>query len=81
MAAFRYSVRVGYQPVSIARLAAFTAAEPGFDVRWRLVAEFLKEYHQEPAGERQRLLADAPGSVGDERWDVLFAGLAEHLAM
>jgi len=27
------------------------------------------------------LLADAPGPTGDERWDVLFAGLAEHLAM
>ncbi len=33
------------------------------------------------AGTRQRLLADTPGSTGDERWDVLFAGLAEHLAM
>jgi hypothetical protein len=27
------------------------------------------------------LLEDAPSPVGDERWDVLFAGLAEHLAM
>jgi hypothetical protein len=52
-----------------------------FDVRWRLVVEFLKEYHREPAGERQWLLADMTGPVGDERWDVLFAGLAEHLAM
>jgi hypothetical protein len=66
--------------MSIARLATFIAAEPDFDVRWRLIAEFLKEYHQEPVGQRQRLLADVPDSVGDERWDVLFAGLAEHLA-
>lgn len=80
MAALRYSGRVGYQPMSIARLAALIAAEPDFDVRWRLVVEFLKEYHREPAGERQRLLADTPETVGDERWDVLFAGLAEHLA-
>jgi len=29
----------------------------------------------------QRLLADAPGPAGDDRWDVLLAGLAEHLAM
>jgi hypothetical protein len=72
---------VDYQPMSIARLAALIAAEPDFDMRWRLVVEFLKEYHQEPPGERQRLLADAPEAVGDERWDVLFAGLAEHLAM
>jgi hypothetical protein len=77
----RYSVSVSYQPMSLAELARFTAAEPDFDTRWRLVVEFLKEYHREPAGARQRLLADAPGSTGDERWDVLFAGLAEHLAM
>jgi len=67
--------------MSIARLAAFIADEPDFDVRWRLVVEFLKEYHREPAGDRQWLLADMPEPVGDERWDVLFAGLAEHLAM
>ena len=67
--------------MSLAELARFIAAEPDFDTRWRLVVEFLKEYHREPAGARQRLLADAPGPTGDERWDVLFAGLAEHLAM
>jgi hypothetical protein len=67
--------------MSIARLAAFVATEPEFDARWRLVVEFLKEYHQETAGKRHRLLADAPEPVGGERWDVLFAGLPEHLAM
>jgi hypothetical protein len=67
--------------MSMARLAAFIADEPNFDMRWRLVVEFLKEYHREPTDNRQRLLADAPDSVGDLRWDVLFAGLAEHLAM
>src|SRR5579859_5989231 len=77
----RYPVVVSYQPMSLAELARFIEAEPDFDSRWRLVVEFLKEYHREPAGARQRLLADAPGSTGDERWDVLFAGLAEHLAM
>ena len=35
----------------------------------------------EPAGARSSLLEDEPGPTGDERWDVLFAGLAEHLAM
>ena len=44
--------------MSIARLAAFITDEPDFDVRWRLIVEFLKEYHQEAVGERQRLLAD-----------------------
>jgi len=67
--------------MTIAKLAALVAAEADFDVRWRLVVEFLKEYHQEPPEERQRLLSDTPGGTGDERWDVLFAGLAEHLAM
>ncbi len=81
MGGVRYPVVVSYQPMSLAELARFIAAEPDFDTRWRLVVEFLKEYHRESAGARQRLLADAPGPVGDERWDVLFAGLAEHLAM
>ena len=67
--------------MTIARLAGFVADAPDFDMRWRLVVEFLKEFHWEPAGDRQRLLADTPGPTGDERWDVLFAGLAEHLAM
>jgi hypothetical protein len=67
--------------MTVADLARFVAAEQDFDVQWRLVVEFLKEYHQEPAGVRQGLLGDAPDPTGDERWDVLFAGLAEHLAM
>jgi hypothetical protein len=72
---------VDYQPMTIAELAAFIANEADFDTRWRLIVEFLKEYHREPAEERLRLLADAPGPTGDERWDVLLAGLAEHLSM
>ena len=77
----RYSVGVSYQPMTLAGLARFVAAEPDFDSQWRLVVEFLKEYHQEPAGARRRLLEDALDPTGDDRWDVLFAGLAEHLAM
>jgi hypothetical protein len=56
-------------------------AEQDFDAQRRLVVEFLKEYHQEPAGVRPGLVADAPGPAGDERRDALLAGLAEHLAM
>jgi hypothetical protein len=67
--------------MTLAELAHFVADELDFDTRWRLVVEFLKEYQREPPETRQRLLADAPGLTGDERWDVLFAGLAEHLAM
>jgi hypothetical protein len=76
-----YSVVMSYQPMSLAGLARLIALEPDFDTRWRLVVEFLKEYHREPDGTRQRLLADVPEPVGDQRWDALFAGLAEHLAM
>ena len=81
MSRVRYSVLVSYQPMRLAELARFIVAEPDFDTRWRLVVEFLKEYQREPTETRQRLLANAPESTGDERWDVLFAGLAEHLAM
>ena len=72
---------VSYQPMTLAELARFVAVEPDFDSQWRLVVEFLKEYHQEPAVVRLSLLEDEPGATGDERWDALFAGLAEHLAM
>jgi hypothetical protein len=67
--------------MDIVRLAGFVAGEADFDTRWRLVVEFLKEYHREPVGVRRQLLANEPRPTGDERWDVLFAGLAEHLAM
>jgi hypothetical protein len=76
-----YAVNVKYQPLTLADLARLVAGERDFDAQWRLVVEFLKDYHQEPAGVRLSLLEDVPGPVGDERWDVLFAGLAEHLAM
>lgn len=36
----------------IAKLAAFASTERDFDIRWRLVTEFLKEYHQEPVIDR-----------------------------
>ena len=77
----RYSVYVSYEPMTLAGLARFVAAEPDFDSQWRLVVEFLKEYHREAPGGRLRLLEDVPDPTGDERWDVLLAGLAEHLAM
>jgi hypothetical protein len=68
-----------YQPLTLARLSVLLvgADESG---RWRLVAEFLKEYRWEPPVARQSMLADEPPVVGDERWDVFLAALAEHLA-
>ena len=77
----RYPVNVSYQPMTLAVLARLVAAQPDFDTQWRLVVEFLKEYHHEPVNGRWGLLEDVPDPTDDERWDVLFAGLAEHLAM
>jgi hypothetical protein len=48
--------------------------------RWRLVAEFLEEYRWESVDSRSALLRDEPASTNDEHWDVMLAGLAEHLA-
>jgi hypothetical protein len=48
--------------------------------RWRLIAEFLEDYKWEPSAQRFSLLVEEPGGTDDERWDVLLAGLAEHLA-
>jgi integrase len=48
--------------------------------RWNLVWEFLEEYRWEPDGVQLSLLRDEPAATGDERWDVLLAALAEHLA-
>jgi hypothetical protein len=68
-----------YQAMTLAGLAnlLFGAGESH---RWRLIAEFLEEYRWEPAGSRNTLFSDEPASTGNERWDVLLAALAEHLA-
>ena len=68
-----------YQPMTLARLSVLLV---GADEsrRWRLIAEFLEEYRWEPPDARQDLLVAEPPSVGDERWDVFLAALAEHLA-
>lgn len=72
--------RGGYRAASIADLAGWLAGTRDGTTRWRLVAEFLEEYRHEPATSRLELLAPEPPPTGDERWDVLLAGLAEHLA-
>ncbi|HEU4399321.1 MAG TPA: hypothetical protein VFU54_15975, partial [Actinomycetota bacterium] len=68
-----------YRAMTLADLARLlpTASRPD---RWRLVAEFLEEYRWEPTESRNELLVPEPPSTGDERWDVLLADLAEHLA-
>ena len=68
-----------YRAMTLADLARLLPNASGSD-RWRLVAEFLEEYRWEPTESRNGLLAPKPPSTGDERWDVLLAALAEHLA-
>lgn len=65
--------------MTLARLSVLLvgADESG---RWRLVAEFLEEFRWESPDTRQDLLVEEPPTVGDERWDVFLAALAEHLA-
>lgn len=40
----------------------------------------MEEYRWEPFPGRLRLLDDEPARTGDERWDVLLAAVADHLA-
>ncbi len=68
-----------YRAMMLADLARLLPDASRSD-RWRLVAEFLEEYRWEPIESRQELLAAEPLDTGDDRWDVLLAALAEHLA-
>jgi hypothetical protein len=70
----------GYRPMTLADLAARLLSTADAKLRWKLVWEFLEEYRWEPEEVQLPLLTDEPPPVGDERWDVLLAALAEHLA-
>jgi hypothetical protein len=69
----------GYRPMTLANLARRLACTDDAATRWKLVWEFLEEYRWEPDSVQRTLLAEEPAAVGDERWDVLLAALAEHL--
>src|ERR1700691_275931 len=71
---------VSYHPMTLADLGRLLARSADVKVRWKLVWEFLEEYRWEPAEVQPALLQDEPAQTGDERWDVLLAALAEHLA-
>jgi hypothetical protein len=73
-------VIVPYQAMTIAGLAAHLAGHADEKIRWKYVWEFLEEYRWEPVERRLDLLEGEPGQIGDQRWDVLLAALAEHLA-
>ena len=70
----------GYRPMTLADLAGYLARTADSRTRWKLVWEFLEEYRWEPEDIQPSLLQDEPLPVGDERWDVLLAALAENLA-
>lgn len=69
-----------YRPMTMVELAGYLAGAEDDSLRWRYIAEFLEEYRHEPLKVRLGLLTDEPPGTGDERWDVLLAALAEHLA-
>lgn len=66
--------------MTLVELAGHLAGADDDVHRWRLVAELLEEYRQEPPVERPALLDAEPPGTGCERWDVLLAALAEHLS-
>src|SRR5262245_34848649 len=68
-----------YRPMSLAGLAQNLVATPDERMRWKLVWEFLEEYRWEPTETQLSLLQLEPQCIGDDRWDVLLAALAEHL--
>lgn len=69
-----------YKPITLSELAGHLASAANDKIRWKLVWEFLEEYRWEPATAQPSLLTAEPEPTGDERWDVLLAALAEHLA-
>lgn len=71
---------VEYRPMTLVDLAGHLGPTDEESMRWRLIAEFLDEYRHELTDIRRGLLAGEPPPTGDERWDVLLATLAEHLA-
>jgi hypothetical protein len=69
-----------YAPMSLRKLAEHLARTGDEPIRRKLLLEFLEEYRWEPLPGRLRLLDDEPARTGDERWDVLLAAVADHLA-
>ena len=69
-----------YRPMTLVDLGRRLAGVDDVKTRWKLVWEFLEEYRWEPDDVQASLLNDEPPGTGGERWDVLLAALAEHLA-
>jgi hypothetical protein len=71
---------IPYQPMTLADLARHLRGTDDEKIRWKLVWEFLEEYRWEAADAQPELLRAEPVPLGEDRWDVLLAALAEYLA-
>lgn len=71
---------MAYQPMTIADLAGHLSRHTDEKIRWKHIWEFFEEYRWEPVELQPALLQEQPALIGDARWDVLLAAIAEHLA-
>jgi len=69
----------GYQPLTVAQTAEHVARADDESTRRRLLLEFLEGWTWANPACRSALVADEPAPTRDERWDVLLAGVAEHV--
>lgn len=66
--------------MTLADLAGRLSRQSDERIGWKHFWEFFEEYRWTPAGEQPQLLQDEPPPTGLDRWDVLLAAVAEHLA-
>jgi hypothetical protein len=69
----------GYRPLTVADAARFVADAGDEPTRRRVLLEFLEGWTWAEPAVRRKLVVDEPAPTGDERWDVLLAGIAEHV--
>lgn len=71
--------RTGASAARLIDIAEWLTKARDEKTRRRLVLEFLEGWQWEPAAARHYLVVDEPPLTGDQRYDVLLAGLAEWL--
>ncbi len=69
----------GFQPLTVADLAGYIGMNGDESTRRRLLLEFLEGWKWAADSVRPALVQAEPAPTGDERWDVLLAGIAEHV--
>jgi hypothetical protein len=68
-----------YRPLTVAEVAGHVAKAGDESTRRRILLEFLEGWTWADRATRPVLVAEEPVPTGDERWDVLLAGIAEHV--